>query len=229
MSFSFRVVTALAAFAVCASFAYAQNAQDCSKVPDYNKLKTALSSAVKEGKGANGGLGNQEWGTVVNRDGIVCAVVFTGPNRGAEWPGSRLISAEKPPSLIRTERSQSRVRAETGAGRLTVIPRRRAGRSGKDRSQRTTGAKDLIKTPRDLRGDALGPGLEFAQVALAVWHLTSHLSQRPIPLITQSAQPGSSQLTRSLRVWDAVHRGADHLPLPVSTVLAPLVDESDDR
>jgi histidinol phosphatase-like PHP family hydrolase len=31
----------------------------------------------------------------VNRDGIVCAVVFTGPNRGAEWPGSRLISAEK--------------------------------------------------------------------------------------------------------------------------------------
>src|SRR5207248_8328666 len=51
--------------------------------------------AVKEGKGKNGGLGNQEWGTVVNRDGIVCAVVFTGPNRGAEWPGSRLISAEK--------------------------------------------------------------------------------------------------------------------------------------
>src|SRR6185437_16698363 len=95
MSFSFRAVTALAAFAVCASLAYAQNPQDCSKVPDYNKLKTALSSAVKEGKGANGGLGNQEWGTVVNRDGIVCAVVFTGPNRGAEWPGSRLISAEK--------------------------------------------------------------------------------------------------------------------------------------
>ncbi len=31
----------------------------------------------------------------MNRDGIVCAVVFTGPNRGAEWPGSSLISAEK--------------------------------------------------------------------------------------------------------------------------------------
>jgi uncharacterized protein GlcG (DUF336 family) len=74
---------------------FAQNPQDCSKVPDYNKLKAALTSAVKEGKGANGGLGNQEWGAVVNRDGVVCAVVFTGPNRGAEWPGSRLISAEK--------------------------------------------------------------------------------------------------------------------------------------
>jgi uncharacterized protein GlcG (DUF336 family) len=77
------------------SFSFAQNPQDCSKVPDYNKLKAALTSAVKEGKGANGGLGNQEWGAVVNRDGVVCAVVFTGPDRGAEWPGSRLISAEK--------------------------------------------------------------------------------------------------------------------------------------
>lgn len=71
------------------------NPQDCSKVPDHSKLKTALTSAVKEGQAANGGLGNQEWGTVVNRDGIVCAVVFTGPNRAAQWPGSRLISAEK--------------------------------------------------------------------------------------------------------------------------------------
>jgi uncharacterized protein GlcG (DUF336 family) len=77
------------------SLSFAQNPQDCSRVPDYNKLKAALTSAVKEGKGANGGLGNQEWGAVVNRDGVVCAVVFTGPNRGAEWPGSRLISAEK--------------------------------------------------------------------------------------------------------------------------------------
>jgi uncharacterized protein GlcG (DUF336 family) len=71
------------------------NPQDCSKVPDYSKLKEALTAAVKQGQEANGGLGNQEWGTVVNRDGIVCAVVFTGPNRAAEWPGSRLISAEK--------------------------------------------------------------------------------------------------------------------------------------
>ncbi|HET7209877.1 MAG TPA: heme-binding protein [Terriglobales bacterium] len=71
------------------------NPQDCSKVPDYAKLKKALTDVVKQGKDANGGLGNQEWGTVVNRDGMVCAVVFTGPNRGAEWPGSRVISAEK--------------------------------------------------------------------------------------------------------------------------------------
>ena len=71
------------------------NPQDCSKVPAYAKLKEALTAAVKQGQNANGGLGNQEWGTIVNRDGIVCSVVFTGPNRAAEWPGSRLISAEK--------------------------------------------------------------------------------------------------------------------------------------
>jgi uncharacterized protein GlcG (DUF336 family) len=68
---------------------------DCSKLPDHEKLRNALTDAVKQGQEANGGLGNQEWGTVVNRDGIVCAVVFTGPDRGAQWPGSRLISAEK--------------------------------------------------------------------------------------------------------------------------------------
>jgi len=92
---SSRIAVAVVAFVAFSFSAFAQNAGDCSKVPEYNKLKTALISAVKEGKGANGGLGNQEWGAVVNRDGIVCAVVFTGPNRGAEWPGSRLIAAEK--------------------------------------------------------------------------------------------------------------------------------------
>jgi len=97
MQFKIFTITFMAFFAFVAFSvpSLAQNPQDCSKVPDYNKLKGALTSAVKEGKGANGGLGNQEWGAVVNRDGIVCAVVFTGPNRGAEWPGSRLISAEK--------------------------------------------------------------------------------------------------------------------------------------
>jgi uncharacterized protein GlcG (DUF336 family) len=77
------------------SVSFAQNPYDCSNLPNHTKLKAALTAAVKAGKAGNGGLGNQEWGTVVNRDGIVCAVVFTGPDRGAEWPGSRLISAEK--------------------------------------------------------------------------------------------------------------------------------------
>lgn len=93
-------VLRILAWAVVLSVAYAaasvaQNPQDCSKVPSHDKLKQVLTQVVKEGKDANGGLGNQEWGTVVNRDGIVCAVVFTGPNRGAQWPGSRIVSAMK--------------------------------------------------------------------------------------------------------------------------------------
>src|SRR5436853_7848588 len=91
---SSRTAVALLASVAFSFSSFAQNPQDCSAVPDYNNLKNALTSAVKEGKGANGGLGNQEWGAVVNRDGVVCAVVFTGPNRGAQWPGSRIISAE---------------------------------------------------------------------------------------------------------------------------------------
>ena len=35
------------------------------------------------------------WATVVNRDGIVCSVAFSGGNRGDQWPGSRVISAQK--------------------------------------------------------------------------------------------------------------------------------------
>jgi uncharacterized protein GlcG (DUF336 family) len=35
------------------------------------------------------------WATLVDRDGVVCAVAFSGVNRGAQWPGSRVISAQK--------------------------------------------------------------------------------------------------------------------------------------
>jgi uncharacterized protein GlcG (DUF336 family) len=68
---------------------------NCSGLPDWNKLKQALTSVVKEGPEANSGLGNPEWAAIVNRDGMVCAVAFSGPDRSAEWPGSRLIAAEK--------------------------------------------------------------------------------------------------------------------------------------
>jgi uncharacterized protein GlcG (DUF336 family) len=74
---------------------WCQGSTDCSGLPDYSKLKSALIATVKEGEAANGGLGNQMWAAIVNRDGIVCAVAFSGPDRGAQWPGSRMIAAEK--------------------------------------------------------------------------------------------------------------------------------------
>jgi hypothetical protein len=44
---------------------------------------------------SSGGFNLDMWGTVVNRDGVVCAVAFTGADRGSQWPGSRVISAQK--------------------------------------------------------------------------------------------------------------------------------------
>jgi uncharacterized protein GlcG (DUF336 family) len=65
---------------------------DCSAVPGHAALKSALTAARLQ---ANGGFNLDMWGTVVDRDGVVCAVAFTGTDRGAEWPGSRVISAQK--------------------------------------------------------------------------------------------------------------------------------------
>jgi uncharacterized protein GlcG (DUF336 family) len=91
-----QFVLKFAIVATLVSTLIAQNPKDkCSGLPDYQKLKTSLASVVKQGKDANSGLGNQEWAALVNRDGVVCAVVFSGPDRSVEWPGSRLIAAEK--------------------------------------------------------------------------------------------------------------------------------------
>jgi hypothetical protein len=64
----------------------------CKNLPGYAALKAALVAATAT---ESSGLNNQMWGTIVDRDGIVCAVAFTGVNRGAQWPGSRVISAQK--------------------------------------------------------------------------------------------------------------------------------------
>jgi uncharacterized protein GlcG (DUF336 family) len=70
----------------------ARAAGPCDDVPTYAALKPALSAAQAAD---NGGFGLNMWATVVNRDGIVCAVAFTGASRGDQWPGSRVISAQK--------------------------------------------------------------------------------------------------------------------------------------
>jgi len=64
----------------------------CRGVPSHAALRAALEAARAQ---ANGGFNLEMWGTVVNRDGVVCAVAFTGDHRGDQWPGSRVISAQK--------------------------------------------------------------------------------------------------------------------------------------
>ncbi|HAJ72881.1 MAG TPA: hypothetical protein DCO68_12470 [Methylophilaceae bacterium] len=64
----------------------------CAGLPTYAQLKAALIAASAAD---TSGFNLNMWGTVVNRDGIVCAVAFTGTDRGSQWPGSRVISAQK--------------------------------------------------------------------------------------------------------------------------------------
>ena len=68
------------------------SSHECRGLPGHSALKQALTAARLQ---PNGGFNLDMWGTVVNRDGLVCAVAFTGNDRGAQWPGSRVISAQK--------------------------------------------------------------------------------------------------------------------------------------
>ena len=68
--------------------------KSCAGLPSHAELHAALVASVAPSV-SNGGLDFNMWATVVNRDGVVCAVAFTGGDRGEQWPGSRVISAQK--------------------------------------------------------------------------------------------------------------------------------------
>ena len=71
-------------------------ADSCKQLPNHTEIETALKSVVKTTSGEiNGGLELNMWATLVARDGVVCAIVKTGKNVGDQWPGSRVISAQK--------------------------------------------------------------------------------------------------------------------------------------
>jgi len=63
-----------------------------SRVAGFNQLKAALVAARRE---ANGGFNLDMWAAVVDRNGLVVAVVFTGATATDQWPGSRVIAAQK--------------------------------------------------------------------------------------------------------------------------------------
>src|SRR5258706_16240886 len=49
----------------------------CAQLPNYAALKAALTKARQT---KNGGLDVDMWGVIVDRDGTVCAVTFSGAN-----------------------------------------------------------------------------------------------------------------------------------------------------
>jgi hypothetical protein len=75
-----------------AALAATEAQADCKDLPSHSALQEALQNAVY---GTNAGLNDEMWGTIVDRDGIVCEVAFIGDHRGDQWSGSRVISAQK--------------------------------------------------------------------------------------------------------------------------------------
>lgn len=63
-----------------------------SSLPTHAELKKSLEAIVSE---QNGGFGLNMWATIVDRDGEVQLIAFSGTDRGDQWPGSRVISAQK--------------------------------------------------------------------------------------------------------------------------------------
>jgi uncharacterized protein GlcG (DUF336 family) len=87
------VSIAIGAMSLCPMIAMAGHDDNgCKSLPGQSALQTALNSAVTV---ETSGLNLHMWATLVDRDGIVCAIAFSGTNRGAQWPGSRVISAQK--------------------------------------------------------------------------------------------------------------------------------------
>ena len=60
--------------------------------PTYLEVRRALQEIVAED---NGGFGFNMWATIVDRNGVVKLVTASGDRTGDQWPGSRLISAQK--------------------------------------------------------------------------------------------------------------------------------------
>lgn len=61
-------------------------------LPTAEELRSNLQKVVGSD---NGGLETEMWASIVDRDGVVRMVVFSGKERGDQWPGSRTISAQK--------------------------------------------------------------------------------------------------------------------------------------
>ena len=61
-------------------------------IPGHSGLRAKLRAIVGHN---NGGLGFDMWATILDRNGLVVDVVFSGDRRGDQWPGSRVISAQK--------------------------------------------------------------------------------------------------------------------------------------
>ena len=85
-------IAALCGVALTATAVVSSSNSNKPSLPSHDDLRAALVEAREMD---NGGFDLDMWGTIVDRDGRVHAVAFTGGDRGDQWPGSRVISAQK--------------------------------------------------------------------------------------------------------------------------------------
>jgi uncharacterized protein GlcG (DUF336 family) len=111
------LIALLTAILFLPTLAYAAGPDsNCTGLPTYSQLKEKLDAAVNA---ETSGLNLHMWATVVNRDGVVCAVAFSGTHRGAQWPGSRAISAQK--ANTANAFSLDRTSSSAGSGRVNGL------------------------------------------------------------------------------------------------------------
>lgn len=85
------ILCAIAAVSLPA-MGFADEISGDESLPSHDLVAEKLKEVVGED---NAGFGLNMWATIVNRDGIVKVVAMSGENRGEQWPGSRVISAQK--------------------------------------------------------------------------------------------------------------------------------------
>lgn len=90
MKHTFFLVTAVA-LASIPTISYAKPS-NCSELPNHETLTSAIKQAQKDN---NGGFGLNMWASIVDRYGRICAITYTGEQNDSQWPGSRIISAQK--------------------------------------------------------------------------------------------------------------------------------------
>lgn len=86
------MILRIAALTLFTSLLTAKAFGACADLPSHDTLKKAITDARTQ---SNGGLNLDMWGAIVDRNGTVCQVAYTGTDVGSQWPGSRMIAAQK--------------------------------------------------------------------------------------------------------------------------------------
>lgn len=85
-------ITLASVLGMSSSVAVASEYNLCADLPGHGQFRDAVNTVVDAADSA--GLDNEMWVSAVNRDGVVCVVARSG-KPGEQWPGSRVISAQK--------------------------------------------------------------------------------------------------------------------------------------